>query len=135
MSSASAQRGLLLDTHAFIWWATDDSRVSGRARDALADPAAPVFLSVVTPWEMTIKHAIGRLELTDEPRSLVYAQIARHGYQVLDVALDHVLGVGDLPRHHDDPFDRLLVAQARAERMALVSSDAVFDRYDLPVLW
>lgn len=135
MSTSPPERGLLLDSHAFLWWATDDSRLSVRARDAIADAAVSVFLSVVTPWEITIKHEIGRLELTAPPRSLVYAQVARHGYQVLEVALDHVLAVGDLPRHHADPFDRLLIAQARVERLTLVSGDGVFDRYDLSVLW
>jgi PIN domain nuclease of toxin-antitoxin system len=109
--------------------------VSARARDAIADSHTPVVLSVVTPWELTIKRAIGRLELTDSPGSLVYAQVARHGYEVLAVKLDHALAVGDLPLHHADPFDRLLIAQAHAERLTLVSADAAFDRYDVPVLW
>lgn len=135
MTGASAGRELLLDTHAFIWWATDDARFSTPARDAIADPATSVFLSVVTPWEMTIKHAIGRLDLAEPPRSLVYGQVARHGFQLLEVSLEHVLGVGELTRHHGDPFDRLLIAQARAEHLALVTGDAVFGRYDLPVVW
>jgi PIN domain nuclease of toxin-antitoxin system len=133
----NARRGgrLLLDTHAFIWWATRDPRLTGRAGEVIAARKTIVFLSVVTPWEMTIKHAIGRLELSESPRSLVYAQIARNGYRPLDVSLEHVLAVGELPLHHRDPFDRLLIAQARAEGLTLVSGDAVFGRYDLPVLW
>jgi PIN domain nuclease of toxin-antitoxin system len=133
--SAAGDGGLLLDTHAFIWWATRDPRLSGRAREAIAASATPVFLSVVTPWEIAIKHALGRLELADTPRSLVYAQIARHGYQPLDVALEHALAAGELPLHHGDPFDRLLIAQARTEGLSLVSGDAIFARYDLTVLW
>lgn len=135
MSGASAQRGVLLDTHAFIWWATNDVRLSAPARETIGDAGTPAFLSVVTPWEMTIKHAIGRLDLAESPRSLVYAQIARHGFQLLDVGLEHVFGVGELERHHGDPFDRLLIAQARAERLTLVTGDAVFERYDLPLVW
>jgi PIN domain nuclease of toxin-antitoxin system len=127
--------GLLLDTHTFIWWATRDPRLSAPAREALAAPDSTVFLSVVTPWEMTIKHAIGRLELDEPPRSLVYAQMARHDYRPLAVELEHVLAVSELPLHHRDPFDRLLIAQARAEGLSLVSGDAVFAEYDLPVLW
>lgn len=133
--SAAGDEGLLLDTHAFIWWATRDPRLPGRAREAIAASGTPVFLSVVTPWEIAIKHALGRLELADTPRSLVYAQIARHGYQPLDVALEHVLAAGELPVHHGDPFDRLLIAQARTEGLSLVSGDAIFARYDLTVLW
>lgn len=135
MSAGSHDRGLLLDTHTFIWWATDDSRVSGRAREAIAEPDTTVVLSVVTPWEMTIKSALGRLQLQQPPRSLVYAQVARHGYELLAVKLEHALAVGELALHHGDPFDRLLIAQAHAERLTLVSADAAFDRYDVPVLW
>ncbi len=100
-----------------------------------ARPDATIFLSVVTPWEMTIKHALGRLELSDSPRSLVYAQIARHAYQPLDVTLEHVLAVSELPLHHADPFHRLLIAQARTEGLTLVTGDPIFRRYDLEVLW
>jgi PIN domain nuclease of toxin-antitoxin system len=126
---------LLLDTHAFIWWATQDGRLSERARAAIADPAATVFLSVVTPWEMTIKHALGRLELAESPRSLVYSQIALHGYRALDVRLDHVLAIADLPTHHTDPFDRLLIAQARCDELSLVTGDSGFERYGADVVW
>ncbi len=132
---SAGQGGLLLDTHAFIWWATRDQRLSSRAHEAIAAPETAVFLSVVTPWEMTIKHSLGRLELEEPPRSLVYAQIARHGYQLLDVALEHVLSAGELPLHHRDPFDRLLIAQAWTEGLTLVSGDSVFALYDLTLLW
>jgi len=94
-----------------------------------------VYLSVVTPWEMEIKSALGRLDLTEPPRTLVPGQIVRHGFEVLDVTLEHVLGVGDLPPHHGDPCDRLLIAQTRAEDLTLISGDAIFAGYDLAVLW
>ncbi len=125
--------GLLLDTHTFLWWATDDDRLSQAARAAIAE--ARVLLSVATPWEMAIKHALGRLELRDPPRTLVYAQVARHGFETLAISLEHVLGVAELPAHHADPFDRLLIAQARAERLTIVSVDAAFDDYEVDVLW
>ncbi len=126
-------RGLLLDTHAFLWWATDDDRFSEAAREAIAE--GRVLLSVATPWEMTIKHALGRLELRDPPRSLVYAQVARHGFETLGISLEHVLGVADLPPRHADPFDRMLIAQARAEQLTIVTVDAAFGAYDVDVLW
>lgn len=94
-----------------------------------------VYLSVVTPWEMEIKSALGRLDLTEPVRTLVPAQIVRHGYEVLDITLGHVLGVGELPPHHSDPFDRLLIAQTRAEDLTLISTDAMLARYDLALLW
>jgi len=127
------RRGLLLDTHAFLWWATNDDRLSPVAREVIAE--GRVLLSVATPWEMTIKHALGRLELRDAPRTLVYAQVARHGFETLGVSLEHVLGVADLPPHHADPFDRLLIAQARVERLTIVTVDAAFSSYDVGVVW
>ncbi len=128
-------RALLLDTHTFIWWVTRDPRLSNPARDAIADPETSVFLSAVTPWEMTIKQALGRLELAESPRTLVYAQLARNGFRPLNIELEHVLGVADLPPHHGDPFDRLLISQARTEHLTLVSGDRVFGAYNLPILW
>ncbi len=133
--SAPPAGGLLLDTHVFVWWATDDDRISDAARAALANPDTPVFLSAVTPWEITIKHALGRLELTEAPRPLIYGQIARHGYHRLDVTLEHVLAVAELPSHHGDPFDRLLIAQARTEGLTLVTADAAFAAYGIALLW
>lgn len=126
-------RGLLLDTHAFLWWAANDDRLSAPAREAIAE--GRVLLSVATPWEMTIKHSLGRLELRDAPRTLVYAQVARHGLEPLGISLDHVLGVADLPPHHADPFDRLLIAQARVERLTIVTADAGFGAYGVDLLW
>ena len=131
--TAGPGRGLLLDTHAFLWWATDDDRLSAAAREAIADRR--VLLSVVTPWEMTIKHALGRIELRAAPRAIIYAQVARHGFETLGISLEHVLGVADLPPHHADPFDRLLIAQAREERLTIVTIDAAFGAYDIGVLW
>jgi len=126
-------RGLLLDTHAFLWWAANDDRLSTTAREAIAE--GRVLLSVATPWEMTIKHALGRLELRGAPRAVVYAQVARHGFEPLGISLEHVLGVADLPPHHADPFDRLLIAQARVERLTIVTVDDAFGAYDIDVLW
>ena len=126
---------LLLDTHAFIWWATNDPRLSSVARAAVGDSDATVLVSVVTPWEMTIKRALGRLELSESPRALVYGQLARNDFRPLAVELEHVLGVAELPLHHGDPFDRLLIAQAQVEGAMLVSGDDVFVRYGLEVVW
>jgi PIN domain nuclease of toxin-antitoxin system len=126
-------RGLLLETHAFLWWATDDDRLSAASREAIAE--GRVLLSVATPWEITIKHALGRLQLRDAPRTLVYAQVASHGSETLGISLEDVLGVADLPPHHADPFDRLLIAQARVEQLTIVTVNTAFDAYDVDVLW
>ena len=126
---------LLLDTHTFIWWATGDRRLSASATAALSNVSSEVILSVVTPWEMAIKHASGRLSLKRPVGQLVAEQVARHGYTTLPVLLEHVLEVAELPSHHGDPFDRLLVAQARVEGALLVSRDVGMRAYDVPVLW
>lgn len=126
---------LLLDTHTFIWWATGDRRLSNSVVAALSDVSSEVILSVVTPWEIAIKHASGRLTLQRPVKQLVAEQVARHRYTTLPVRLEHVLEVAELPSHHGDPFDRLLVAQARVEGMMLVSRDTAMRAYDVPVLW
>jgi len=92
-------------------------------------------VSAVVGWEITIKHAMGRLELPAPPRSWVPDKVRDGAMTPLPVELSHALAVADLPDHHRDPFDRLLIAQAHAERLTLVSADAAFDRYDVPVLW
>ncbi len=129
--SRASDPGLLLDTHVFLWWAAADDRLSDRMRAAIADPGTEVVLSVVSAWEVTIKHGLGRLDLASTPRALVKDQVARHGFRVLDVSLEHALAVGDLPRHHADPFDRPLIAQAGTEDLRVVTADAAFAAYDV----
>jgi PIN domain nuclease of toxin-antitoxin system len=125
---------LLLDTQAFIWWDSDPAQLSPTALAALGDPAHEAFLSVVCVWEMAIKAQLGKLTLR-LPLAEIVAQQQANGLQVLGVSLAHVLGVESLPQSHKDPFDRLLAAQAIAEGMELVSSDAVFAHYAVRVLW
>ena len=125
---------LLLDTHAFIWWDSDPSRLSAPARAALHDPNSEVWLSVVSAWEMQIKAQLGRLALR-LPLAQIVTQQQANGVQVLSVSLDHVLAVEQLPTVHKDPFDRLLAAQANTEGAKLVSADRVFANYPVQVLW
>jgi PIN domain nuclease of toxin-antitoxin system len=123
----------LLDTHAFIWWDSDPSRLSAPALAFLLDPANTVYLSVVSVWEMQIKHQLGKLNLRTALASIV-AQQQGQGIQVLPVTLDHVLALDGLPTPHKDPFDRLLVAQALAEGAVLLSGDVVFAQYPVSVV-
>jgi PIN domain nuclease of toxin-antitoxin system len=126
---------LLLDSHAFLWAITDSNELSTKARDVLTDPDNELFLSVASIWELAIKASIGKLTLRMPLGDLLLS--ARHdlGLRVLQVELDHALAVQDLPFHHRDPFDRLLVVQARSKGMPILSRDAVFDRYELPRIW
>ncbi|WP_287407995.1 type II toxin-antitoxin system VapC family toxin [Oceanithermus sp.] len=126
---------LLLDTHVFLWWISDDPRLSPAAREAIADGASEVFLSAVSVWEMVIKMGLGRLELPEDLESFLARQLQVNGFRPLAMTLPHALAVRHLPDVHKDPFDRLLVAQAQHEELVLVSRDAVVRRYPVPVIW
>jgi PIN domain nuclease of toxin-antitoxin system len=124
----------LLDTHVFIWWDSNPRRLSNTARSFLLDPANTVFLSVVSVWEIVIKHALGRLRL-HRPLDVIVREQQANGIQVIPILLDHVLAVGALPPIHHDPFDRLLAAQATVENAVLLTADPIVARYPVRVLW
>ena len=126
---------LLLDTHAFLWWIGDDARLSGPAREAIADPGNEVSFSVASAWELAIKTGLGRFEPDGDLGPFLEEQIQRNAFRVLPVKLEHAVSVSSLPAHHRDPFDRLLVAQAAVEGMTLVSRDSQLRKYDTPTLW
>lgn len=125
---------LLLDTHAFIWWDTDLTRLSSVALNALRDPSNTILLSVVSIWEIQIKTQLGKYTLNQPLTQIVAAQQA-NGIQVLDVTLHHVWQLESLPAPHKDPFDRLLIAQANAEGAALFSADGIFSQYPVQIVW
>jgi PIN domain nuclease of toxin-antitoxin system len=122
---------LLLDTHAAIWLIDDDKRLSGRARDATTKRANTVLLSAALVWEIAIKRALGKLHVPDG----YVARLLAYEFVPLEIALEHAAAVEHLPHHHDDPFDRVLVAQAQTEDATIVSRDPRFRPYDVPVLW
>ncbi len=126
---------LLLDTHAFLWWIGDDRRLSGPAREAIAEPGNEVWFSVASAWEIAIKVGLGRFEIEAPLGRFLEEQTRRNGFRILPVLLGHATSVEALPAHHRDPFDRLLVAQSIAEKMTLVSGDRVLRKYGLRVLW
>jgi PIN domain nuclease of toxin-antitoxin system len=121
---------LLLDTHAVLWWQRDDRRLSAAARRAIAT-ADIVWVSAASGWEATIKMARGRLRL-QEP---FHVLIAADDFSELPVTLAHTTAVAELPPHHADPFDRVLVAQAKVEGATIVSHDRAFKPYGVPVIW
>ncbi|MFW6116848.1 MAG: type II toxin-antitoxin system VapC family toxin [bacterium] len=126
---------LLLDTHAFIWWDSDPSRLSSRVVSLCQNRANLVLLSVVSVWEMQIKHQLGKLRLGLPLRELVETHKQANDIQVLPINLEHVLELESLPAVHADPFDRLLVAQARVEGTVLLSHDSAFEDYPVAVAW
>jgi PIN domain nuclease of toxin-antitoxin system len=122
---------LLLDTHAALWWLGDDERFGEAAANHLTNGAHEVLLSAAVAWEVAIKRSLGMLEApADFTSTLVGA-----GAVPLAVTLEHTTAVADLPWHHRDPFDRLLVAQATSEGAVVVTRDEAFRPYGVPVLW
>ena len=126
---------LLLDTQAFLWFVTDDARRSAAARDAIEGADNERALSIASVWEMAIKHALGKLHFTEPFPQFVTTQTAANGIALLAIDVEHAIAVASLPMHHRDPFDRLLMAQALAEEMAMVSSDEALDRYGVRRIW
>jgi len=122
--------GLLLDTHVLLWWLDDRSSISARMRQRIAEGGEPVHVSAATVWEATIKQAAGKLTI---PGDLVDAASAI-GFESLTISLAHGQRAGRLPRHHGDPFDRMLVAQAQHERLTLVTADRRLQAYDVDIL-
>ncbi len=120
---------LLLDTHVFIWWDSDPDQLSAEARQLCQHAENTLVLSVVSVWEMQIKHQLGKLTLHKPLPTLIQSQQQTNKIEILQVQLAHVYALEDLPSHHKDPFDRLLIAQARAEGLVLLSMDSVFQEY------
>lgn len=120
---------LLLDTGALIWWDTNDPRLGGRARAAITD-ASDVYVSSASAWEIVIKSALGKLHTVRHPT----AAVADGGFQELPVTFAHAEAVRALPRHHADPFDRLIIAAAGVEGCTIVTSDEKFALYGVPLL-
>jgi len=124
---------LLLDTQAFLWWVTDDRRLSKRARTAIA--ATPCVVSIASCWEMAIKASIGKLTVPLPVSRFMQEQLEINGFSLLPIALEAAAAVADLPFLHRDPFDRLLVAQAQQHGIAIVSADPVFTKYRVRRIW
>ncbi len=121
---------LLLDTHAYLWWLSDDPKLSAEARDGMADPAAIVYVSAASVWEISIKVQLGKLDFEGDPVKEIWS----NGFVELPMTAQHADTAGRLQRHHDDPFDRMLIAQARLENLILVSRDKAFGDYAVRLL-
>jgi PIN domain nuclease of toxin-antitoxin system len=124
---------LLLDTHAFLWFLAGDARLSRRAAKAI-EASDEWWLSTASVWELAIKASLGRLTLPSPVLDYVSAKV-REGLHVLPVEWPHAAAVERLPFHHRDPFDRLIVAQARFDRLTIVTKDRIFRKYGVDVIW
>jgi PIN domain nuclease of toxin-antitoxin system len=125
---------LLLDTQALLWWKEGSRKLGRQARRAIETQAASVRVSAASAWEMAIKVRSGRLRLSDPLDTWLPEQLKHEGFLLLDVTIEHAVAVASLPEHHQDPFDRMLIAQAAIEGLTIVTSDAAFDDYDVRVL-
>lgn len=120
---------LLLDTHVLLWWLDDSPYLSEVERRAVADPGNLIVVSAAVIWEMRIKQELGKLEISAD----FYPVIKDQGFEFLSITADHAYAAGDLPMHHRDPFDRMIIAQARLEKLCIITRDNVFSRYDVSV--
>jgi PIN domain nuclease of toxin-antitoxin system len=122
---------LLVDTHVLLWWLTDDLALSPVARDAIADPVNEPLVSAASLWEIAIKRSLDKLTAPDD----LPDRIVDEGFRWLPVSANHAWQVRELPLHHRDPFDRILVAQALIERLPVITTDAHFGQYGVQVRW
>ena len=125
----------LIGTHTFLWWNLNDPQLSANARAFIANGANEVFLSAASAWEIAIKVARGRLTLPEPPGQYVAERMRLHRFSALPIELSHALEVYRLPDIHQDPFDRLLIAQCQLEDMPILSGDSKIGRYQVEVIW
>jgi len=125
---------LLVDTHAFLWFVSGDRQLSAAARRAMEESGNEWWLSAASVWEMSIKASLGRLTLPATVSDYISEKV-QHGLKVLSIDWPHAAAVEHLPLHHRDPFDRLMVAQALADGLAVVTRDEVFADYGVEVVW
>ncbi len=126
---------LLLDTHAFIWWDSEPAKFSAKTLALCQDRANTILVSVVRVWEMQIKLQLGKLKLNLSLAEVIESQRQANNIEVLPILLAHVLALKNLPAHHKDPFDRLLIAQANVEDAVLISHDPIFVKYPVKLAW
>lgn len=125
---------ILLDTHCWLWWLMEPSRLSQHTLAIINDSQNEVCLSVASCWEIAIKHSIGKLQFDEPLDSFIQSRLKRDNIRIIEINLTHALRVATLPHHHRDPFDRLIIAQAQVEQIPIVTADAQFANYDVAVI-
>ena len=121
----------LLDTHVLLWWLSDHKSLTTKAVGAIKDGENSIFVSAATAWEIFSKRALGKLKAPDDLEKV----LASNSFQQLPISLQHGLVAGALPCHHDDPFDRMLIAQAKTEQLTIISHDVRMEQYGVSLLW
>lgn len=120
----------LIDSHIFLWWLSGDKKISGSIQRILENPQNQIYVSVATLWEISIKHTLGKLPL----KTTLSEMISVSGFEVLSITGDHILELEKLPFLHNDPFDRILIAQTKAEDFIFITVDAQIRKYDVKLL-
>jgi PIN domain nuclease of toxin-antitoxin system len=126
---------VILDTHTFLWWITDSDRLSARASAILSAPENTLLLSAASAWEIVLKQQIGKIKLPGPAEKYIPSQLTLNRIDTLPISLGHALRLADLPMHHRDPFDRILIAQSIAERVPIVTADPQFAQYTVKTIW
>jgi PIN domain nuclease of toxin-antitoxin system len=126
---------VILDTNAFLWWVTDDDKLSKAARSIISNPKNTIFFSVASAWEIVIKYQLGKLPLPDPPKSYIPDRVKYYGFIILSINLKEVLRIANLETHHKDPFDRILIAQGQSLKFPIITSDKKFALYDVDIIW
>ena len=121
---------LFLDTHVLLWWLDDSSNLPDKERSAIADSGNLIVVSAAVVWEIRIKQALGKLEI---PSNFLHV-IKDQGFEFLSITVDHAYAAGNLPMHHRDPFDRMIIAQAKLEGLKVITHDTIFKKYDVAIL-
>ncbi len=125
----------LLDTHTFIWWNSQSTKLSPRAYTLCRDNTNTLLLSLASVWEIQIKSQLGKLTLPAPLKTIIEVQQRDNQIELLHIKLTHILGLGNLPDHHRDPYDRLLIAQSKVENIPLISRDSEIAKYPIEVFW
>lgn len=126
---------VLLDTHVFLWWIIDSPQLPPRVRELISDGGNELFLSAASCWEIAIKARLGKITLPARPDVYIADQMTENAVQGLAIEASHAFQVFHLPPHHRDPFDRMLIAQAQLENLSIITSDPLFSKYKVKVLW
>lgn len=126
---------LIIDTQVLIWWTNDVSNISPRVQDIIFALDNELWLSLASVWEMQIKISLGKLDLPRQLPDIIATQIEENQIKILPIELSHIYAVGQLPLHHRDPFDRLIIAQSLVEKMTIASIDKAFDAYSIERIW
>ena len=125
----------LLDTHAYLWWLSRSNRLPAAALESITNSGNEVFFSAASAWEIATKHRLGRLPEAELVIQNVFASIEAAGFEELPITVRDAELAGSLPNHHQDPFDRMLIAQALIRNLTLVSNERIFDQYGVNRIW